>query len=269
VTEAELLESVQRLSPSRARVYAVMLDRGPVTDLEIAHALDPDADPGAARGRRGELVKIGLVRPAGRRGRQRLWETTPADRVESARESASRQGPRLRDISEHPLEVRVRAFQRLADDPEVQEAINDPASSARRRHRTRLRAVLRAAEQERRARERELRAAAENRSVDLEFIKYRNGLKDGVDRARAMGVLAEEQLRSGEEVMAPAQWETVAKLAEEGIEEHEGLYKVVARHANLPSRQKVDVELGDADVIEDAEVLELIATMGEGVSTEI
>jgi hypothetical protein len=48
---------------------------------------------------------------------------TPPAEVEAARATTERRAPRLRPIGEHPLDVRVNAFLRLADDKEVQDAV--------------------------------------------------------------------------------------------------------------------------------------------------
>lgn len=269
MNETALQEIVRKLPRRRAEVYNVILERGPITDLEISHIVDPEGDPGAARGRRAELVKAGLVRASNKRGSQQMWEATAADEIEVAREAAERRAPRVRDISKRPLDVRVRAFLTLARDQEVQEAVANPESAARRRDRARLRDVLRQDERERRERARELREAAQRGDGHVEFIRFRNALRDADDRVRALRVLFEERLLVGDTFAVPAaRWAEVADLLVEGVRHHEELYELVARLAGRPSRKEADFEYGDDEIIEDAEVLELIAAAGEDAVTD-
>ena len=214
-------------------------------------------------------MKIGLVRAVGKANGRRVWAVTAPSEVEAARESDERSGLRLRPISEHPLDVRVSAFLRLADDQEVQDAINDPQGSAKRRQRSRLKAAVAHNARERRERARELRDALAQEHPAVEAMRFRNALRDATDVIRALRALHDEERERralvGEEAVADSEWERVLRAVEEGIRQHEEAYEVIARMIDAPSRKAIDIELGDDEVVEDAEY-ELVAKLGEDVS---
>jgi hypothetical protein len=259
---------VNRLSPSKRMVYDAILEHGPLDDHELGALVDPAGTSGF-RGRRRDLAKLGLIRAVGKAHGRTVWAVTPPAEVEAARALDERRGVRLRPIAEHPLDVRVNAFLRLADDKEVQDAINDPEGSAKRRQRARLKAALARNDRERRERARELREAIEQEHPSAEAMRFRNALRDASDVIRALRVLHDEEheRRSllGDEAIPDSEWERVLRVIDDGIRQHDEAYEAVARMINAPPRRPADVELREDEVTEDAEY-ELISSLGTEVS---
>jgi hypothetical protein len=82
-------------------------------------------------------------------------------------------------------------------------------------------------------------------------------------------VLLEEDTSLGAEEFIPSErWAEAAELVVVGIGHHEELYEAIARVTGQPSRRDSDIELGEHEIIEDAEVLELIAAAGEDAVTD-
>src|SRR5438045_2568538 len=124
--EIEYAALTEKLSPSKRSVYDAIRDHGPITDEGIC---DLTGVPGrTVRPRRAELGKMGLVRrsttakPEGNR-RVGIWELTPVEEIDVARETAQAAGPRRRAASGWPVEDKVKAFIALARDEETQAAV--------------------------------------------------------------------------------------------------------------------------------------------------
>jgi hypothetical protein len=269
MNENEYSAVVDRLPLSKRKVYEAIRDHGPLDDHKLGALIDPAGTSGF-RARRKDLVRMGLVRAVGKAERRTIWALTPPSEVEAARETDKESGMRLRPLGRsHPLDVRVSAFLRLADDPEVQDAINDPEGSAKRRQRSRLKSAVARNARDRRERERELRDAIERQNPSAEAMRFRNALRDASDLIRALRALHEEELERrtlvGEHAVPDGEWERVLRAIELGIRHHEEAYEVVARMIGAPSRLNIDVELAEEDVIEEAEY-ELISALGKDVS---
>jgi hypothetical protein len=260
---------IEGLPPSKRKVYDAIRDHGPLDDHRLGALVDPAGTSGF-RARRKDLARAGLVCVVGKAEGRNVWAVTPPAEVEAARDKDEVSGPRLRPIGrKHPLELRVNVFLRLADDPEVQDAINDPEGSAKRRQRSRLKAAVARNNRERRERERELRAAVEQEHPAVEAMRFRNALRDANDVIRALRTLHEEEHERrkllGEETVAEGEWERVLRAVEDGINQHEQAYEVIARMIDAPSRRVFDLELPENQAIEDAE-FELVAGVDEEVS---
>jgi hypothetical protein len=255
---------IGRLPPSKRRVFEALREAGhSLTDLEIHAALGGNGDPGASRTRRAELGKMGLVRQAkpGRRGGKKLWEVTPASEVEAVAEAAAEKGPRLRPVTEHPLETRVEAFVKLAADPEVQEAIENPDGSATRRERAKARAAIAQAKRERR---RELKEKEAAKHPATEAIRLRNAVDDSGDYIRSLVELNDEEAERerlfGEGAVVPGEWERVLRHIAELERQTGRAYESIARRIGAPSRLEADVEYGE-DEVEDAEFTDAAAAL--------
>jgi hypothetical protein len=262
MTEAEFQELVARLSEKKRRVYNELLDRGPRNPL--AFECVRDAGPELSR-----LAQDGLARRTGRRiDRRTVWEavTDPAE-AEAVAEQGRIRGKRWRPSSDRsqPLGLRLAELEKLSGQPDVQRALADPDMLTRRR-RTRLRKTQRQVEQLRRARAREFHEAQENAEAQVEFIRIRNGLLDGIDRCRSIAALLEDEIEqiveTGATSLPPALLaQLVAPLAD-GVAKYEKAYALVARLTGadpLPPRE----EVLDGELIEDAEVILEIAEVSE------
>jgi hypothetical protein len=259
---------IGRLAPSKRNVYDAIREHGPLDDHQLGALIDPGGTSGF-RGRRGDLVKMGLVRAVGKSHGRKVWAVTPPAEVEAAHEAEKQTEPRRRPITDRhfPLEARVRAFLRLADDPEVQDAVKDPEGSAKRRQRSHLKAAVARNTREKRERAAELREAIDRDHPSVEAMRFRNALRDANDVIRALRALHEEERERrtlvDEDGVPDSEWERVLRVVEDGIRQHEEAYEVIARMINAPSRRQVDIELDEGEV-EEAEY-EVIAALGEGV----
>lgn len=262
MTESDLDRLVASLSTARRAVYEAISEHGPVSDYDVHSLLQWEYPAAVVAARRGELVRIGLVRQAGKEGRRKTWMVTPASEVEAARLEAPR--VRHRDLDKLPLGLRTHAFLALARDKEVQKTVLALENGANRRDRARLRDVLRQDEKARRERERELR---DTRDASVEFIRIRNRLKDSADQIRAIAVMLHEDLDRGESAIPPQFWDVIPELLKEVIEHAEEAYEDIARSTGHPSRREVDIEISE-DEIEDAEIAELVETLGEGMAED-
>lgn len=264
--EQDYARLVDRLPPSKRVVYDALRDNPPLTDVELHALVGTGPDPGAVRTRRAELARLGVVRQAGKRGASKVWTLTPPNEVEAVAEGTT---GRARPISDHPLNVRVEVFLKLADDPEVREAIDRPDLAVRRRQRKGVKAVLARNARERRERERELRNAVEEELPAVEALRLRNAILDAEDLIRALRVVLDDDLERrrllGDAAVPDAEWWRVLRAIETGIRHHESAYESVARLVGAPSRRPVDVELDEDDVIDDAEY-ELVAELSRDVS---
>jgi hypothetical protein len=270
--QAEYEALIGKLSPSKRSVFDAIRDHGPITDEGVC---EMTGIPGrTVRPRRAELAKMGLVRrstntaPAGSR-RVGVWELTPVEDIETTREFAQAAGPRLRRVSEWPVEARVKAFLALARDADTQAAVADAQERGARRARARLRDVIRRDERARRERITELRQAEEEASSLVDFLKARNALKRQQEIVQATLVFLHEELERqrmfDESAIPPQYWNLVPELLVEVIEACETAYEQIARYTGHPTRKVADYEAGDEDVI-DGELLELVA--GEDVTRD-
>ena len=261
MNDQEYAATIHRLSPSQRRVFDVILERGPLTDDETHEAIGRGGAADLTRPRRNELRKLGLVRPAGKRGGRQLWAATPASEVEAVAEAARQAGPRVRPVTDRDLDTRVGTFLELLADPEVQEAVKDPAGSATKRQRQRVRGARARAERERR---RELNEALEAKHPAVEAIEVRNAVKDGAAKlSDLLEMTAKEWDRRallGQEAVAVGEFERILRAVEELEEQAEAAYDLAARTAGLPgrapARRDYDFEYDDGEIeeVEDREL---------------
>jgi hypothetical protein len=268
MNEHDYRVAVATLPPAQKRVFDALCDNGPLDDHELGAALDTDGTRSGFTTRRGELVKLGLVREAGRRGRRRLWEVTPPAEVEAERERATQVTPRLRVIRRFrdlPLETRWEIAMAIADDEELQNAISDPQGAATRRQRNAFKKAVQRRERNRREDARRLKEALEQELPGVEAMRFRQILRESNDAIRAIRALYDEERERpvllSEAAVPDAEWERILHEIEEGIRQHELVYELIAPLIGAPSRRVVDIELGEGDVVEDAEY-ELVATLG-------
>src|SRR5437870_440900 len=95
------------LRPDHELVIETLRKYGALTDAELAKKSGMPIR--SASPRRSELVKRGLVEEVGTSqtaaGKNaKTWDLVPAERVEQARETAERKGPRRRPVTSLPLE---------------------------------------------------------------------------------------------------------------------------------------------------------------------
>jgi hypothetical protein len=262
MTEAEFHALITSLSGRKRRVYDELLDRGPRDAL--AFACVRDAGPELSK-----LAQDGLARRTGHKiDRRMVWEavTDPAE-AEAAAKHGQARGKRWRPSSDpsQPLGLRLAELEKLSGQVDVQRALADPDMLTRRR-RTRLRKTQRQVEQLRRARAREFHEAQENAEAQLEFIRIRNGLLDGIDRCRSVAALLEDELEQIVETGKPSLPLTLlAQLVDpltDGIAKYEKAYALVARLTGASPLPPRDAVL-DGELIEDAEFILEISEVSE------
>ena len=265
MTTDEYAQSRRELPEARRRVFDAFLEHGPLTNHEV-----DDLVGDSSRGKCTlELRRLGLVRPAGRRGGRRLWEATPPAEVEAMAEAASQLKPRLRPIEKRDLDSRVSDFRKLLTDPEVQDALLDPEGTATKRERQKARTAL---EQERRNSRRRLREAEAGEHPLLEVMRLRDSLLQASSWVASLRLAFEEERERrtliGESGVHDGEWETVLKAVADLDRRTDDMYESVARMIDAPSRREADVEYDD-DEIEDADFTpagQLALPPGEEVS---
>ena len=92
----------------RARLFEGLLNWGPMTDEQMIERLD--LGPNSVRGRRGELVRDGLVVDTGRRGRTRAGNSATIWRARTAEEFRGWQAEQEALAAGQPVEVQGRLF---------------------------------------------------------------------------------------------------------------------------------------------------------------
>lgn len=209
------------LRSSLALVHAAFVERGPMTDEQLA--THTGISVRSVSPRRSDLHKLGLVEEVGKAtttaGRAaKVWDLVPPERVEEVRLEVEKRGPRTKDIRKLKLDKKLEIVRQLLDDPEVNAAVmnKDKHGRAWGKVRRGVRDQKGQRERERRELHAAIREAERTGAPVAEFYKVKRNLMTAEDRVRAVGNLVQEELarREAHEPMqiATAHWPDVKDL---------------------------------------------------------
>lgn len=200
---------------SRLAVLEVLTPGVEVTDAELVAAI-PQLHRGKVIPARIALARKGQVELAGKNEKgHNVWRLTPEERVEEAKEAAAER--KLSDtekIKKKKAEDQAQVVAALLEDPAVNRILREQNenAAAMRRARARAQESNRESESERRERKRKLKQAEREQAANLEFLKVRDILRDGVGGLISIREFLDAELQrveAGEELKISAQrWES-------------------------------------------------------------
>ena len=187
---------------SRLAVLEFLVPGVELTDAELVAKI-PQLHRGQIIPARGALAKKGQVELVGKNDNGvQVWRLTPPGRIEEAKaEAAARKLTHEARIGSEKPERQAQVIAALLENPTVNRILreqNEGAAAMRRAH-ARAEESHRESEADRRERKRELKQAEKEQAANLEFLKVRDMLRDGVGDLIAIRDLLTSELQRVEQ----------------------------------------------------------------------
>jgi len=197
-------------------VLAAFADGREWTDPELVAHIQQD-HPELHRGQiipgRNALMKKGVIELTGKRGRVSVWGLTPPERQEAAREAAAARKFTAKDkVQQLKPEGQAQVIAALLENPEVNRILREQQErgAASRAAHARAQDAYSETEAQRRERKRELKEEERKKGANLEFLKVRDALRDGLASLIDIRRLLNEELErlgKGESLkISPDRW---------------------------------------------------------------